>query len=115
MIKRLLPIFFIIFTSHALACDIGFKIELQTFGENVIVELRNGTPGKSRPVARRRSQGGQVYFNNLCPGPYFVAIGNDDNVSVTPVQQFQSSYDYSSQIVMQRGSGNVTKRSRKSL
>lgn len=115
MIKKFWPILFIFFTSRALACDIGFKIELQTFGENVIVELRNGTPGHSRPVASRRSQGGQVYFNNLCPGPYFVAIGNDDNVSVTPVRHFQSSHDYSSQIVMQRGAGNITKRSRNSL
>jgi hypothetical protein len=97
------------------ACDINFNVELQTFGEHVMVELRSGSPGKSRPVASRKSQGGQVSFNNLCAGSYFLAIGNDDYVSVTPVKQFQHDHDYSSRITLQRGSGNVSKQSRKSL
>ncbi len=98
-----------------IACDIEFKVELQTFGENVTVELRSGSPGKSRPVKSQRSQGGQVGFYSLCPGNYFLAIGNDDNVSVTPVQNFVEDFSYSSRITIQRGSGNVSKRSRKNL
>lgn len=69
------------------ACDINFNVELQTFGENVTVELRSGSPGRSRPVASRKSQGCQVNFSNLCAGTYFLAIGNGDYVSVTPVKQ----------------------------
>jgi hypothetical protein len=97
------------------ACDVNFNVELQTFGESVTVELRSGSPGRSRPVASRKSQGGQVSFSKLCPGSYFLAIGNDDNVSVTPVKQFQDDHDYSSRITLQRGAGNVSKQSRKSL
>lgn len=99
----------------ALACDINFNVELQTFGENVMVELRSGSPGRSRPIASRTSQGGQVGFSNLCAGSYFLAIGNDEYVSVTPVKQFQDEHDYSSRIILQRGSGNVSRQSRKSL
>lgn len=97
------------------ACDVNFNVELQTFGESVTVELRSGSPGRSRPVASRKSQGGQVSFSKLCAGSYFLAIGNDDNVSVTPVKQFQDDHDYSSRITLQRGAGNVSKQSRKSL
>ena len=99
----------------ATACNIDFNIELQTFGENVNVELRRGTPGKSRPVTSHRSQGGHVGFSDLCPGSYFLAIGNDDYVSVTPTRQFEMDHVYSSRITMQKGSGNVSKQSRKSL
>ncbi len=88
---------------------------LQTFGENVNVELRRGTPGKSRPVTSQRSRGGHVGFSDLCPGSYFLAIGNEDYVSVTPTRQFEMDHVYSSRITMQRGSGNVSKQSRKSL
>jgi hypothetical protein len=99
----------------ATACNIEFNIELQTFGENVNVELRQGSPGKSRRVTSQRSQGGHVGFSNLCSGTYFLAIGNDDYVSVTPVRNFDLDHSYTSRITMQRGSGNVSKQSRKSL
>lgn len=99
----------------AATCNIGFNIDLQTFGENVSVELRSGAPGSSRIVGTQRSQGGRVSFNSLCPGSYFVAIGNDDYVSVTPVRQFSDGSVYTSQLIMQRGSGNVSKQQRKNL
>ncbi len=99
----------------ASARNIDFNIELQTFGENVMVELRSGSPGKSKPITNERSKGGHVGFNSLCPGSYFLAIGNDDNVSVTPIRQFEIDHIYTSRITIQRGSGNVSKRSRKSL
>ena len=113
--KNLVLVFGSLISFASFACDISFNVELQTFGENVTVELRSGVPGKSRPVANRKSQGGQVNFNNLCQGSYFLAIGNDDYVSVTPVKQFLDDHDYSSRITLQRGTGNVSKQSRKSL
>ena len=99
----------------ASACNIEYDIELQTFGEHVSVELRSGAPGASRVVKTQTSQGGRVSFSSLCPGSYFVAIGNDDYVSVTPVRQFSSDREYTSQLTLQRGSGNVSKQSRKTL
>ena len=100
---------------NAFGCHIAFTIELQSFGEGVNVELRSGEPGNSRPLSSHYSQGGQVSFQNLCPDNYFLAIGNDDSVSVTPVRSFVEGTSYSSRISTQRGSGNVSRRSRKSL
>ncbi len=100
--------------AHA-GCETSFTINLQTFGEGVNVELRAGSPGKSRVVKSSFSRGGQVAFYSLCPGSYFLAIGNDENVNVTPVRQFEDYVEYTSNITIQRGSGNVSKRSRGSL
>lgn len=99
----------------ALACTTEYNITLQTFGEGVLVELRSGSPGSSRVVQSRKSNGGAVNFANLCPGNYFLAIGNDDSVSVTQVRYFEADAVYTGSIVMQRGSGNVSNKSRKSL
>ena len=115
MSKFFMFLFGLVMSWGANACNIDFSIELQTFGENVTVELRSGAPGRSHPVKSQRSQGGRVSFDNLCPGSYFLAIGNEDSVSVTPVRQFESDRGYTSRITLQRGSGNVSKQSRKAL
>ena len=96
-------------------CDTNFTVTLQTFGEGVQVELRKGQPGTSRVTKSTYSSGGTVYFSDLCAGSYFLAIGNEDKVSVTPVRYFESGYEYSSSITIQRGVGNVSKKSRASL
>jgi len=115
MSKFFVAIFGLFLSFAVNACNIDFSIELQTFGENVAVELRTGAPGSSRTVTSQRSQGGSVNFGKLCAGSYFLAIGNGDSVSVTPVRQFESDHSYSGKITLQRGSGNVSKQSRKSL
>lgn len=97
------------------SCETTYNITLQTFGEGVRVELRTGAPGSSKIVNSTFSRGGQVGFYRLCPGNYFLAIGNDDNVSVTPVRYFEDYAEYTSSITMQRGSGNVSRRARNSL
>jgi len=99
MIKYLIStLLLLVMAANALACNTQYNITLQTFGEGVLVELRSGTPGYSKVVQSRRSNGGVVNFGNLCPGNYFLA----DAV-------------YTGSIVMQRGSGNVSHKSRKSL
>lgn len=97
------------------ACNVEFQVTLETFGEGVLVELRGGTPGASRVIKSTRSSGGSVVFEPLCPGNYFLAIGNGDSVSVTPVRRFENDMTYTSRITVQRGSGNVSKRPRGSL
>lgn len=101
--------------SVAQACNIDFNIILETFGEGVLVELRSGVPGRSKVVSTTKSSGGNVGFSSLCPGSYFLAIGNEESVSVTPTRYFEANVSYSSRITMQRGSGNVGRQSRKSL
>lgn len=103
------------FSGLTSACNIDFTIHLETFGEGVLVELRTGKPGASKVVRSTRSTGGTVNFSALCPGPHFVAIGNDDSVSVTPSRVFENDVSYTSRITMQKGSGNVDRKSRKSL
>lgn len=56
-----------------------------------------------------------MYFGGLCSGSYFLAIGNGDSVSVTPVRKFEDHMIYNSRITLQRGSGNVSKMSKKAL
>jgi len=99
----------------AQACSTDWDITLETFGEGVTIELRSGVPGKSKVVATRKSHGGQVAFHKLCGGKYFLAIGNEEQVSVTPVRTFENNAAYSSSIVVQMGQGNVKTRSRSSL
>lgn len=116
MIKFLtaLMVFFAV-SGSAIACNTEYNITLETFGQGVLVELRSGNPGTSRVVQSRRSNGGSVNFGNLCPGNYFLAIGNDDSVNVTQTRYFEADAVYTGRIVMQRGSGNVSNKSRKSL
>lgn len=114
-IRTLIAAAVVSFSGWASACSIDYTIHLETFGEGVLVELRAGQPGSSRVVKATRSNGGTVYFSSLCPGSYFVAIGNDDSVSVTPTRFFEDNANYTSRITMQRGSGNVARKSRKSL
>lgn len=97
------------------ACELTYNINLQTFGEGVRVELRTGALGNSKVVNSSFSRGGQVGFYRLCPGNYFLTIGNDDSVSVTQVNYCEDDAEYSSSITLQRGTGNGSKRSRNSL
>lgn len=90
-------------------------MQLETFGEGVTIELRQGVPGNSKIINSQRSHGGTVSFTNFCAGSYFMAIGNEDDVSVTPVRQFENNEQYRSSIRVTRSNGNVTQRSRGSL
>lgn len=113
---RLVALVIMLFASlSACACDIEFQINLKTLGETVTVELRKGTPGHSRIVSSKQSSGGRVRFDGICPGNYFLAIGDDNYVSVTPVRTFEEGHGYESNIRLQRGHGNVEKKSRSGL
>ena len=96
-------------------CSAILDVHLETFGEGVSIELRQGVPGNSRVIDNQKSSGGTVYFARLCQGPYFMAIGNEDAVEVTPVRHFEDHVHYHSNIVVQRGSGNITRKSRRNL
>ena len=96
-------------------CNTTYSVALETFGEGVTVELRFGSPGSSAVIQTAQSSGGNVLFDGLCAGTYFLAIGNNDSVSVTPVRNFESNMQYRSSIRTQRGSGNVTSKRRNEL
>jgi len=96
-------------------CTAAYDISLETFGEGVSVELRRGYPGNSTMVDVAHSSGGIVRFRGICAGSYFLAIGNSDSVSVTPVRNFENDMEYRSSIRMQRGSGNVSTKRRSEL
>jgi uncharacterized protein len=102
-------------SAFAGSCSTSLTVVLETFGEGVTIELRQGIPGNSKVVDNQKSSGGTVYFRALCQGSYFMAIGNEDAVDVTPVRQFEDNRQYQSRIVVQRGSGNVMRKSRRTL
>ena len=108
-------VIFLSFLGSSYACNIEYNITLETFGARVLVELRSGSPGSSKVVSSKRSNGGSVSFNGICQGPYFLAIGDEDSVTVTQTRYFDEDTIYTSRITMQRGSGNTSKKSRKSL
>lgn len=97
------------------ACDVGYVVNLKTLGQTVDVELRTGAPGHSAVVEKKRSSGGRVHFDGLCPGPYFLAIGNSNDVQVTPIRTFEAGYEYESEIRLQQGHGNVARKKRSAL
>ena len=99
----------------ALACDIEFVVNLKTLGQTVNVELREGKPGRSKVMETKRSSGGVVRFSSLCPGGYFLAIGDETYVHVTPNQTFEEGYEYESNIRLQQGHGNVDRKKRSAL
>lgn len=115
LIRRSIFLVMLALGGPALACTVNYTVHLQTFGEGVLVELRMGVPGASRVARAERSAGGTVVFSGLCPGNYFLAIGNEDSVSVGPIRAFENDYAYTSRITLQKGSGNLANRSRKSL
>jgi|TARA_B110000261_G_C12940694_1_gene300331 hypothetical protein len=115
VVKSIVISIFAFHSNILLACNIDYNIDLNTFGKKVLVELRLGTPGNSSVVVAKRSNGGLVSFTKLCSGGYFLAIGDDESVNVTPVRQFEDFYSYQSSIEMTMGAGNLSSRSRSSL
>jgi hypothetical protein len=113
--RKLVLMPLVVLSASAFACNASYTVHLQTFGEGVLVELRAGAPGASRVARSAQSTGGTVSFSDLCPGGYFLAIGNEESVSVGPVRFFENDHTYTSRIALQKGSGNLTRRSRKSL
>jgi hypothetical protein len=101
--------------SVASACSGAYSVILETFGQGVLVELREGEPGSSTMISSRNSYGGRVHFSGLCAGHYFLAIGDNNTVSVTPVHVLEDGEHISSTITVTRSQGNVSRRSRGSL
>ncbi len=102
-------------TMETEACSGSLTVSLETFGQGVTIELRNGTPGSSRLFASQQSSGGTVYFNGFCTGSYFLAIGDGETVDVAPVHQYNDGHSYQSRIRVVPHAGNISRRSRNSL
>ncbi|MDR0664058.1 MAG: hypothetical protein LBF86_00845 [Helicobacteraceae bacterium] len=106
----------LLLSASALAqCQIDYSVNLKAFSGNELVELRSGFPGQSSVVSRKRAVSGIVGFYNICPGFYFLAIGEGESVNVTNASYFEDYHSYTSQIVRQHGSGNVSRQSRSKL
>lgn len=96
-------------------CLIKYEVTLETFGANVKVELRAGELGKSFPLEIKEASGGKLNYSGLCEGKYFIAIGNDKDVSTTPVQEFINGTNYTSTVTVTKGSGNMGSSRREKL
>lgn len=96
-------------------CEIKFEVTLETYGANVKVELRVGEVGNSFPLVIKEASGGKLNYSGLCEGKYFIAIGNDKDVSTTPTQEFKNGVNYTSTVTLTKGVGNVGSTRREKL
>jgi hypothetical protein len=96
-------------------CGIELNVILETFGEDVNVELRSGELGNSFPLVVKRAKSSKLHYDGLCEGNYFIAIGNDDQVSTTPVERFVKGTVYTSTVTLTKGVGNVSSHDRRNL
>lgn len=94
-------------TQSSRLCNITFDVLLKTFGKNVMVELRVGEVGNSFPLEVRPASDGRISFAGLCPATYFLAIGDDKQVSTTAPEPFEADQGYTSTIELTSGPGNV--------
>jgi hypothetical protein len=92
---------------NKIKCGISYEVTLETYGATVNVELRVGAVGKSFPLVVKQAKDGKLNYTNLCPGSYFLAIGDEKNVSTTPVQDFVTGKNYTSKVHMTKGVGNM--------
>jgi hypothetical protein len=96
-------------------CEIKFEVTLETYGANVKVELRVGELGNSFPLVIKEASGGKLNYAGLCEGKYFIAIGNDKDVSTTPIQEFKNGVNYKSTVTLTKGVGNMGSTRREKL
>lgn len=90
-----------------LRCNIDYDVTLETYGENVTVELRVGVIGNSFPLVVKSASAGKLSYGGLCPGKYFLAVGNDKDVSTTPIKEFVNGQKYTSTVHIAKGVGNM--------
>jgi len=96
-------------------CNITYDVKFETYGEDVSVELRVGEVGNSFPLVIKQAKDSQISYTGLCPNKYFLAIGNDKNVSTTPVKDFSSNSRYNSTVQLTKGVGNMGSSRREKL
>ncbi len=96
-------------------CNIQYLVKLETYGANVNVELRVGEVGDSFPLVIKQAQDGEINYTGLCPGKYFIAIGDDKNVSTTPIRDFATNNRYTSTVQLTKGVGNMGSARREKL
>lgn len=88
-------------------CNITFNVKLETFSSDVKIELRVGELGNSFPLVVKQASSGTMAYKGLCPNKYFLAIGNDKDISTTPAQIFEKNHAYSSTVHLTQGVGNM--------
>ena len=96
-------------------CGIKYEVTLETYGESVKVELRAGEIGNSFPLVIKEAAGGKLFYSELCEGKYFIAIGNDKDVSTTPIKEFSNGVSYTSTVTLTKGVGNMGSSRREKL
>ncbi len=83
----------------------------------ILIELRRGIVGRSQTVRTKQFRGSSAYisFSKLRAGRYFVAIGNDEFVSVGPVHLLMPNERLVNRLRLTIGPGNVTRLKRSDL
>ena len=103
--------------SYTINLTVELSPELTNNEKDILIELRQGTPGHSKPANRKHFSGhaGIVSFSGMCAGSYFIAIGNGDTVAVGPVHAFSDNQNLHSTIRVTLSQGNIGTMSRGNL
>jgi len=103
--------------SYTIDVTVELSSELTQGNNRVMVELRQGAPGTSKVFDTKYFEGrtGTVSFLEMCPGSYFIAIGNGDSVAVGPVRQFSEGQRRHTRVRVTPSSGNISSKRRSGL
>jgi hypothetical protein len=96
-------------------CNMRYSVKFETYGADVNVELRVGEVGNSFPLVIKQAKDSQISYTGLCPEKYFIAIGDDKNVSTTPIQDFSTNNTYTSTVRLTKNVGNMGSARREKL
>lgn len=103
--------------SYTIDVTVELNSEITQGSNRLMVELRQGAPGKSKVFDTKYIDGrtGVVSFSNLCADSYFIAIGNGDTVAVGPVHQFGEGERRRTKVRVTQSSGNIGTKKRNGL
>jgi len=102
--------------SYSITLNVDLNSKFTNGNTEIMVELRQGTVGNSKIFDTKYFVGrnASVAFSKMCPGAYFIALGNGSQVLVAPTRNFSEGQHVSSNLTVS-SSGNVGARSRNSL
>lgn len=103
--------------SYTIDVTVEFGSEITLNKNQIMVELRQGVPGASKVFDTRYIEGrtGTVSFPRMCPGSYFIVIGNGDSVAVGPVRHFSEGQKVHTRVRVTPSSGNISSKRRSDL
>jgi hypothetical protein len=103
--------------SYTINLTVELSPELTNNKNNLLIELRQGSVGHSKVINKKEFVGhsGIVVFSRLCAGPYFIDIGNGEQVAVGPTHLLRDNQYLDTTVQVSFSQGNINTMSRSGL